>query len=234
MPTVGEHSVLVEHAGGGWWVSTWARLGVLAGVTDRHTPPEWLLQRLDPLARVDADQVHGAGVAAIGPAASVGGPIPGCDSLITMSPRVALLARSADCLPLFMVDPMRRAVGLAHVGWRGVWRQLPLRTVLGLQDLYGCEPGWARALIGPGIRVCCYEVGPDVAALLAPHVRTARGRRMGDLVAATRAQLERAGVPASQILDSGACTCCDSDRWFSRRRDGADTGRMVSAIMLKA
>jgi hypothetical protein len=234
MPAASERSVLEYRSGTGWWIAAWRRFGVLAGLTDRRTPPERLLARLDPLACVDAGQTHGAVVAAIGPAACATATIPGCDGLITRAARVALMIRSADCLPLFFLDPGRRGVGLAHVGWRGLARRLPQRLLLALRDVYGCRPARVRVAIGPSIRACCYEVGQEVAALFAPHVRAVRGRRVCDLVAAATEQLRACGVPASQLLDSGACTSCEAERWFSHRREGPGTGRMLSVIMVGA
>jgi YfiH family protein len=234
MPAVSDHPVLARRDAAGWWVPGWSRFGVLAALTDRRAPGPALLESFNPLATAEAEQVHGAGVAAVS-AASTAGPVAGCDGLITASPRVALIVRTADCLPLFFVDPQRRAIGLAHVGWRGLSKRLPSRAVLALRDICGADPARMRVVIGPAIRACCYEVGPDVAALFAPgHVRVSRGRQLCDLPAVAREQLERAGVPRRQILDSGACTACEPDRWFSRRREGPQTGRMVSVIMLRA
>jgi YfiH family protein len=186
-------------------------------------PPETCL--------VQAEQVHGSSAAVVGR----GEPsriLAGCDALLTEVPGVALVVRTADCLPVFFADPQRPAVGLAHVGWRGVVGALLVRVVAAFRHAYQSPPEALRVAIGPGIRACCYDVGPEFAQWFGSSVQVRGNRRTCDLVGAAMEQLVRCGVPAQRIVDTGSCTACDTERWFSFRREGESTGRLRSLIMI--
>src|SRR5438270_1868860 len=102
-------------------------------------------------------QVHGNRVAAAG-RAERGLRLPDCDALITNEPDVVLLQRHADCPPIFLFDPKRRALGVAHAGWRGTLANIAAAMVRGLAEAYGSRPSDLIATIGPGIGACCYHV----------------------------------------------------------------------------
>lgn len=236
---------LPPHPEGGWWF----RGAAAAGTTDRLTNHRaWFQRRHGPL--VEAEQVHGAGIAAIeaceAPSillrassraesrdAALCGPVAGCDALMTSQPGVTLLIRTADCLPIFFVDAARGVVALAHVGWRGLAAQLPMRVVAAMSHVYRSHASDLRVAIGPAIRACCYEVGPEVAQPFGPWVRVEGGRRRCDLIGAAAHQLCCCGVRADRLVDSGLCTACDPARWFSLRREGPATGRLLSFICMK-
>jgi YfiH family protein len=234
MPVAADSArALQELPAGGWRLSGWATPRVAAGVTDRRTTAAALLRALQPSAvGVEAEQAHGAGVAVIGsspPARQV----PGCDGLLTDAPGIALLIRTADCLPIFFAAPARGAVGLAHAGWRGLDAELPARMIAAFRHVYHVRAQQLAVAIGPAIRDCCYEVGPEFGGRFAPYIRERGGRRTCDLIAAAAAQLRRCGVPDTQILDLQRCTACEVRRWFSLRQEGAETGRLTSLIVLK-
>jgi polyphenol oxidase len=84
------------------------------------------------------------------------------DGLITSTPGLLLAIQTADCLPIILVDPMRRAVGVFHAGWRGTLKRIVEKGVGEMQRLFNARPHDLRAVIGPGIRACCYEVGEEV------------------------------------------------------------------------
>ena len=186
-----------------------------------------------PVAPVAAEQVHGAGVAIIEAACSPSQPIAGCDALITHVPAQALCVRTADCVPLLFAEPQRGVIGIAHAGWRGVVLQLPARVMMALRQQSHVSPSEVRVAIGPAIRACCYEVGPEFAPRFGRWVARRGGRWMCDLIGAANAQLRQAGVSAEHIFDSRRCTACEPHLWYSVRREGASTGRMTSFIMLK-
>jgi copper oxidase (laccase) domain-containing protein len=96
----------------------------------------------------------------------------------------------------------------------------------------GCGPGAVHAALGPGIRACCYEVGRDVQASFERlgHHDAVRPGGMLDLAAAVRSALEQCGVSAERLSDCGLCTSCESERFFSHRRDGGVTGRQAGLI----
>jgi len=205
---------------------------VAAGLTDRHVELSHLLRRLPPqTATVSAEQIHGGSIAVIGGRAAA--VIPGADALLTDAAGVALLVRTADCLPLWFADPARGAVGIAHVGWRGLAAGLPARVVAAFHRVYRSRPQALAVAIGPAIRVCCYEVGPAFDALFGLFVQRRGGRRLCDLAGAAVAQLEASGVAARRILDTRQCTACGKG-WWSLRREGPGTGRLISLILRRS
>jgi YfiH family protein len=153
------------------------------------------------------------------------------DALITDRPGVYVTIRTADCIPVLIVDPVRRAVGAVHAGWRGTAASIVAKTVARMRSEFGSEAGDLEAAIGPGIGQCCYEVGPDVAARFAqwfPELNGVESAVRIDLVEANRRQLAGAGV--RQVLVASRCTRCGSDEFHSFRRDGDLSGRMTSGI----
>ena len=216
---------------GGWRVEGWA--GVCAGVAARAADPARLIAAFPRRVLVAAaEQVHGASVALVAGPIELGPPIAGCDALLTHCRDVALWIRTADCLPLFFADLARRAVGLAHAGWRGLAACLPARMVAAFRHAYHTRPEELRVAIGPAIRACCYEVGPEFGERFGPFVRRARGRLTCDLIGAAVAQLRASGIRAEHVLDSERCTACEPQRWFSLRREGPAAGRLVSGILM--
>ena len=87
--------------------------------------------------------------------------------------------------------------------------------------------------IGPGIRACCYEVGPEFESRFGSFVQVKGNRRTCDLIGAALAQLRRGGVAAASIIDCQQCTACNASRWFSIRREGQTTGRLLSFIAIR-
>jgi len=224
---------LQELPAGGWRLRGWGSARVTAGVTDRQTTAAALLRTLQPSAvGVEAEQVHGASLAVIG-SVPPPHPIPGCDGLLTDVAGVALLVRTADCLPVFFAAPARGAVGLAHAGWRGLNAGLPARMVAAFRHVYRVRAEELTVAIGPAIRDCCYDVGPEFAARFAPFIRERDGRRTCDLIGAATEQLRRCGVASTRILDLQRCTSCEARTWFSLRQEGPETGRITSIILLR-
>lgn len=206
---------------------------VRAGVTDRTGSLESLqATAVFPQGMVMAGQVHGASIASVERIRAPGHPIAGCDALVTQTLGLGLAVRTADCLPLFVWDPVQGVVGVAHAGWRGLAAALPCRLISFLQQRYHTHPGDLWVGIGPSIRACCYDVGPAFESRLAPWVQEQGGRRTCDLIACAAAQLREAGVAARRVLDSGQCTACEPDRWYSLRREGEACGRLVSWISM--
>jgi YfiH family protein len=178
---------------------------------------------------VSAYQVHGARVGVVG-RAHLGTVQPATDALVTAVPAVPLLMRFGDCAPLLFFDPVRRVVGMAHAGWRGVVVGTIEATVRTMTERVGCTPADLWAGIGPTIGPCCYAVGSEVAAAVegaCPSgtnvVRRVNGRIYLDLPAAVRAQLRAVGV--EQIEDADLCTACRVDEFFSHRAEHGHTGR---------
>lgn len=149
------------------------------------------------------------------------------DALITDLPGLSLAVRTADCLPILLVDPRNRAIAAVHSGWRGTVAGVAINALNKMQENYKTNPIDLVAAIGPGIGPCCYEVGPEVAAEFGLV-----GRVHLDLANAKRTQLVAAGVPESQIEVLPYCTKCRADLFHSFRRDGEAAGRMLSHIRI--
>jgi len=182
-------------------------------------------------------QVHGVKVARV--AVDVSGTVchdrksalAGCDGVMTDVPGVPLIAFSADCCLLLVVDPEAHAVGLTHAGWRGVAGGAGKVLVERMKDAYGASPARMLAAIGPAAQPCCYEVSADLARELAglqhcgPAALSNRaGKWYLGMQEALVGQLTRCGLSADRIECRKECTICDK-RFFSYRREGAATGR---------
>ncbi|MGD0782222.1 MAG: peptidoglycan editing factor PgeF [Candidatus Aminicenantales bacterium] len=181
-------------------------------------------------------QIHSARVLVLDePPADASAP-PRADAAATRRPGLALVVKTADCLPLLLVDPENRAVAAVHAGWRGTSLRIAAAAVEAMSRAFGTRPVSLLAALGPCIGGTCYEVGEDVAAPFRRHpsfadVFTAivgrRGKYLFDLRAANRAQLEIAGVPPENIHEAGGCTHCDP-RLLSFRRDRREDLRLFN------
>lgn len=137
--------------------------------------------------------------------------------------RVAVSVRTADCLPILLADPTHGAVAAIHAGWRGTAAHIVRAAIDRMRAEFGSNPRDILAAIGPGIGVCCYDVGEEVARQFG---RETAGRI--DLAEANRLQLIEAGVEKIDVL--GLCTFCDAARFHSFRREKNRAGRMISYI----
>ncbi|MCP4250980.1 MAG: peptidoglycan editing factor PgeF [bacterium] len=192
---------------------------------------------VDPSRLTTMRQVHGARIALVDDAL-VGGCVPDVDGLIVDRPGIPLLALSADCPLILVADVDGRSLGLAHAGWRGTVAGVARALVQSMIQRLGVSGDTLRAAIAPSAGACCYCVGPDVwqAADDLPQRERFFTKRDGalwfDLRSANRAQLIEAGVDPQQVHVSQNCTICD-DRFFSYRRDGADTGHAGLMAVLR-
>ncbi len=182
-----------------------------------------------------AYQVHGREVTVVD-AETESQPRPRCDVLVTSSAAKTLMLRYADCTPVLLADPKRRAVAAVHAGWRGSAVRAAGAAVEALRDQFGSQPRDIVAGIGPAIGPCCYTVGQDVVEAFADRPdlfsRTEGGQRL-DLWAANQQALVEAGVPSEQIEVAGICTQCQAERFFSHRANGGQpAGRFAALIRL--
>jgi polyphenol oxidase len=182
--------------------------------------------------RAGLHQVHSALVQrAAGPG------IPGeGDALVTNQTGLFVSVRTADCLPIFLADPVHRAVAAVHAGWRGTAANIAAATIARMAREFDTVPGDVWAAIGPCIQKCCYEVSADVAREFgswAPALGGVTGKAHLDLVSINRIQLEHAGVLPDRTSALAQCTRCNAGDFHSFRRDGAQAGRMVSAIRIR-
>jgi hypothetical protein len=152
------------------------------------------------------------------------------DALLSATPGLRVGVKTADCLPILLVDERHRAVGAVHAGWRGVVSGIAHKTVHAMAARWNSLPEDLLAAIGPGIGPCCFEVGPEVAVQFGEPARRTRI----DLQDAVRRQLLDAGLHPERIYAAGLCTVCRADQFHSFRRDREKAGRMISVINVKS
>jgi YfiH family protein len=178
-------------------------------------------------------QIHSDQVVSARP---LGGRTADGDALITDLIGQRIGVRTADCVPILLVDANTRAVGAVHAGWRGTLAGIASKAVLRLCAEFGTDPADVHVAIGPAIGACCYEVGVEVAERFSDifagsvPLRSPNGRPLLDLIEANRRTLIAASVPEHQVYSSGLCTYCCRNDFFSYRRDPANPGRMTSYI----
>ncbi|HET9949179.1 MAG TPA: laccase domain-containing protein [Longimicrobiales bacterium] len=217
-------------------------LGLFTGASPEHeVRARWtrLLGATGMRRAVHARQVHGADVRLHEPA-DAGEPgglslLEACDGHATEAPGVLLAVTVADCVPVFVVDAARRAVALLHAGWRGTAAGVLERglALLGARAAAGSRAGAGAAELhvhlGPAICGACYEVGPEVFAVLGLPVPEAP--RPLDLRAVLAARALAAGVEPGRITVSGHCTRCTGSGLFSHR--SGDRGRQVAYLGIR-
>ena len=155
------------------------------------------------------------------------------DALVGGRAGIVLAIRTADCLPVLLVDPVRRVVAAAHAGWRGMAAGIVRNTVAEMERRYASRPQDLEALLGPAIRVENYEVGEEVAAAFNADAVVRRSdwpRPHLDLPRAAKAQLALAGLSKERVFDTDLCTYANPELFPSYRRDGGKCGRLVAVI----
>jgi YfiH family protein len=150
--------------------------------------------------------------------------------VLSARPAVAACVAVADCVPILLATDDGRTVAAVHAGWRGTIARIAEAGATALAEASGVPAGRLRAVVGPSIGPCCYEVSEDLAARfeaeLGPVVVRGAGPPRLDLWLANRMVLTRAGVGVVEVL--GRCTACEGAIFFSHRRDRGRTGRMVA------
>jgi polyphenol oxidase len=184
------------------------------------------------------------------------------DASITKEAGLLLGTQTADCVPILLVDPKKRVVAAIHAGWKGTLARISQKTVGRMRLEFGCKPSDILAAIGPSIGPCCYEVGADFVAKFSAQFADALEyfdeARTGDepnplqwlnmyppghqpppknvhldLRKANRSQLLTAGLSEENIFSSDLCTGCRTDLFFSYRKEGTQSGRMLSVIGMR-
>jgi len=234
---------------GGVSESPWASLNVGGTVGDNIAHVQHNLRLIYDTLEVDGAcactvwQVHSADVVIAEERAPGRQWLARADGMVTNRVGVPLTMRFADCVPILFYDPVQRAIGIAHAGWRGTVAQVGARTIRTMQLAYGTNPADVQAAIGPSIGPEQYQVGPEVVeavrqaygeAALKSLVRQAQdGTFYLDLWAANRLGLERIGVQPQNIEVAGLCTATHVDEFFSHRAERGKTGRFCAVIALR-
>ncbi len=165
---------------------------------------------------------------------------PEADGIMTNRPGQLLSIQTADCIPVLVADPIRRAVAAFHAGWRGTVERI---VELGVQQVvreFGSDPQQMIAAIGPGIGSCCYAVGGEVEARFEDGFsyagelfHTRNDALYLNLIEANRRQLLTAGLAPGAISMVGGCTSCQPDLFFSHRASGGHAGRMMAVAGIR-
>jgi len=202
---------------------------------------EKTLKALHPQMRhiVLANQTHGDRIHVVSEKETKGwyeheSAIASCDGLITMQKGVLLGVLTADCVPVLLYDPVRESVGAVHAGWRGTASHIVSKCVVKMQKEFGVEPKNIIACIAPSIGRCCYEVDEAVVKkfddIPKSHEVIGDGKYMLDLPYINKYQLLESGLSPENIHLSGICTACDTQRFFSYRKEHGCSGRFLSMI----
>ena len=157
------------------------------------------------------------------------------DALVTNVPDIPIVTFHADCIPVFFLDARKKAIGLAHSGWKGTFNNICKNVVEKMIEEYGTKPEDLICGVGPSIMQCHFEVGDDVAQMFEvrygnefikmydkPHI---------NLTGIVQLQLEACGV--KNIVQSNICTYCNNDIYYSYRGDNHKTGSLISIMALK-
>ena len=187
-----------------------------------------------------ANQTHSDHITIIGKKETKGwdsleNAIEDCDALITNEKDIVLTILTADCVPILLYDSEKKVVAAVHAGWKGTKAKIIAKTVLKMNEIYGCEPKNIIAALAPSIGSCCYEVGEDVAEHFfdtATGYRQVEDKYMLDLPCINKYQLLEVGLSEDNIEMSDICTACEVDRYFSYRKEQGCSGRFMSMIGL--
>ena len=165
------------------------------------------------------------------------------DGMVTNVPGLILVTMYADCVPLFFVDPVKKAVGLSHSGWKGTVQKIGAETVRVMKEQYGTRPQDLTAVIGPSICQSCYEVGEYVAGQFRASFsgigceglmkEKGGGKYLLDLREANVRILKASGLLKEHVYVSGLCTSCGGDLLWSHRKTGGRRGGMCAFLGLK-
>lgn len=209
---------------------------------------------LAPLKQIHSDAIHLFNAAPAHPCKG--------DAAATNHPGLLLGVQTADCVPILLVDPRKRAVAAIHAGWKGTLARIAEKAVGRMRLEFGSKPADLLAALGPSIGSCCYEVGAEFVTKFSAQFADASEYfdepRTGDepnplqwlnmappghqppphnvhldLPKANGAQLLAAGLRAQNIFPSGFCTACHIDLFFSHRREAGLTGRLMSVVGIR-
>ena len=154
------------------------------------------------------------------------------DGLITNKKNIVLVIKTADCIPVLLYDSGHHVIAAIHAGWRSVTQEILPKSVKIMRSDYGSKPEEINCAIGPSIRSCCYEVQRDVSDQFPGKSIVRRNDRLFlDLVKVIKSQMLNSGILPENIDDSVTCTCCHEKLFYSYRRDGAQSGRMMMAVV---
>jgi len=194
---------------------------------------------IDYLSLVCAKQAHGNSVKYVNEADEGSGAlayenaIPNTDGFITDCRNLPLAIFTADCLPVFLYDPRKPAIGLIHAGWRSLKENIVMRSVELMRSKFNTRPKDLISWFGPAIGGCCYEVSSEFRNYFPSDLSERGGKLYLDLASINKRQLLASGLKKENISEASYCTYCANEEFFSFRKEGKEAGRLISVIMLK-
>lgn len=161
---------------------------------------------------------------------------PNCDGLITNKKNIAIALNFADCVPLVFYDPIKKVAAIAHAGWKGTVQRIGPKTVEKMASHFSCNPEDIIALIGPSIGKCCFEVQEDVLEKIKASIDSnwddAIEGAHADLKIVNKIQLLASGIKKIDL--STYCTSCQTELFFSYRKENGNTARHSAVIIIKS
>ena len=163
------------------------------------------------------------------------------DALITNIPNICIFVRTADCIPILLYDPVKKAAAAIHSGWKSTLQEISKHTIELMQKEYGTNPKDLIAGVGPSIGPEVYEVGPEVIEQFLNYfdfdnyITPIKNSEKGflNLWEVNKQILINSGIPGNQIEIAEMCTYSNPELFYSARRDGVKTGRLATGIMIK-
>jgi hypothetical protein len=163
------------------------------------------------------------------------------DAIVTNRTNLAICIKTADCVPIFLVDRTKKVIAVVHAGWRSTALGITAKVIRLLIDKYNCFPHDILTVIGPAIGKCCFDLDAAAADDFRKHKNHEAflfpGKQQNkysiDLAEANRRQIMNCGISESNIDVSDLCTSCHQDLFFSHRGSGGITGRQVNFMMIK-
>lgn len=165
------------------------------------------------------------------------------DGMVTNIPGICLVTFYADCVPLYFVDPVQKAIGLSHSGWRGTVGKIGKETIRKMEEQYGSDPKDILAAVGPSICKDCYEVSEDVILEFQKNFkerywkdlfyRKENGKYQLDLWKANEIIFKESGILPEHIAVTNVCTHCNSEILYSHRTSGDRRGNLAAFLALK-
>ena len=166
------------------------------------------------------------------------------DGMITNIPEICLVTFYADCVPLYFVDPVQKAIGLSHSGWRGTVGKIGKETIRKMEEQYGSDPKDILAAVGPSICMDCYEVSEDVIEEFEKvfdkkyrnslFYRKENGKYQLNLWMANKIIFLEAGIPEENISMPNLCTCCNPEFLFSHRASHGKRGNLGAFLGIRS
>lgn len=162
------------------------------------------------------------------------------DALVTNKTGICLCVQTADCVPILLFDPIKNVIGAVHAGWRGTVKKIAEIAVQKMVQNYGASPENIIAAIGPSISPDIYEVGDEVVEEVKKSIPNAEtvlhqnssGKFQLNLWEANRQVLLENGLQSKNIEILGECSFIETEKFYSARKEGIETGRMVSGIVI--